>query len=1171
MSEQRLGDLFSCPYCGASCAATQEGDLLNATCILDGRRYVLTVLSPAEAKPAASHDPLVGQTLGPCRIGEQLGFEGGLPLYQAVAVKSGRPCTVRVLAGEAAKDDKRRRAFLAAAAAAAAVDHPALAKGTRAVEFSGGLFCAQPPLAGRPIGAVVEGANRPGPRQVIEAGRVLAEALVALHEHKIIHRNIGPKTVYLLPNGAPRLRNFAFAIQAGETPADSAVVGQPGFLAPELLAGLHATERSDLYSFGALLYLALVGAPAFRGATALEVVRNQFAGAAPNRDALASVAAPELADLVLRLLAHKPQDRPASAREALDVLSRLLGLVPALELVEPPLAPGPAGELALVEPPPEAPAPSVSLAPLRPHSSAETPAAIARPGLPKATILPPGEKGEPEVEVRLALEDAPPRREATVVPMLELEPRPAAGPGRGQPAAARPGGTPRPAGAPATTARRDTRPPAVEPAGGGHDELLVEVTEQLGQAETPMPSGPLGAEPAPGRKRLAAGVAGLAALLVVLVGIFFYWRFGGEDKASRPAAPPPTSARGRGAPGKAPSEADRADAVRRAEYEALEALAKRNAKAPEETIKQCDIFLERHAGSEQATAARKLRDEALAALREKEADAAARALQAGLRERGTTHAGRLADIAAFLKKHHGTKAAAGIEKLRDQLIAEHEAAAERAAQVEKPKLDKHLAAEAFGPAMAILASLAEGYEGTRAGSAAASQLAELRARLAADLRARKEAAAQLVRQTAFTDALAQLDPPLHTWQAQDLKREAEALAAEIRERREAIVRGYGTALTDFDRLAAAWRFDEAEALAARAAAAAKDPVLAELLRGKAADAAAMLVALDRAVAGAKAEQAKAAKTGEKLWLQRASGARLKAVISEPSRTGLHAEMPGFKGPLSWAEIHPEQVVAFARGAPGELTAADLVGLGLIALQAGAPGDAFEQFTKAVELDPAALDVILAALRRHAAGFVYIPAGSFPAGPRREAVALEGYLLGRAEVTNAEFAFFAQATKAPLPPDWRPKRDDYPVASVKWTEADACARWLGMRLPTDLEWERAVRGTEGRLYPWGNTFDTAHANLGRPLAAKGPTTASALLLPARRHVSRRDDFPFYHLVGNVREWTSTPYLDARKVPTSYAVVGGAATDGEKEAAPYARAQRKPDALDPLTGFRLAWPR
>jgi formylglycine-generating enzyme required for sulfatase activity len=130
--------------------------------------------------------------------------------------------------------------------------------------------------------------------------------------------------------------------------------------------------------------------------------------------------------------------------------------------------------------------------------------------------------------------------------------------------------------------------------------------------------------------------------------------------------------------------------------------------------------------------------------------------------------------------------------------------------------------------------------------------------------------------------------------------------------------------------------------------------------------------------------------------------------------------------------------------------------------------------------------------------VLVPAGEFlmgsPAGtdglpdeqPQR-LVFLDAFFIDRYEVTNAEYAAFVQATAHRIPEnsnpaatlwvDRRPLPDieDHPVVNVSWTDAVAYCRWRGKRLPTEAEWEKAARGTDGRRYPWGDDWEITNAN------------------------------------------------------------------------------------------------
>jgi formylglycine-generating enzyme required for sulfatase activity len=120
--------------------------------------------------------------------------------------------------------------------------------------------------------------------------------------------------------------------------------------------------------------------------------------------------------------------------------------------------------------------------------------------------------------------------------------------------------------------------------------------------------------------------------------------------------------------------------------------------------------------------------------------------------------------------------------------------------------------------------------------------------------------------------------------------------------------------------------------------------------------------------------------------------------------------------------------------------------------------------------------------------VLIPAGSFlmgtdtrlpDEGPQHR-VTLPPYYIDVYEVTNLQYKKFNDATNGRSPAHWRnrtfPKgKADHPVVFVTWDNANEYCRWAGKRLPTDQEWEKAARGTDGRMFPWGDEFSTLKAN------------------------------------------------------------------------------------------------
>lgn len=164
------------------------------------------------------------------------------------------------------------------------------------------------------------------------------------------------------------------------------------------------------------------------------------------------------------------------------------------------------------------------------------------------------------------------------------------------------------------------------------------------------------------------------------------------------------------------------------------------------------------------------------------------------------------------------------------------------------------------------------------------------------------------------------------------------------------------------------------------------------------------------------------------------------------------------------------------------------------------------------------------VRAGAAGeMVLIPAGPFRMGKSRRLVHLDAVYIDRTPVTNREFATFVEVT------GYRPTDEDsarfvphllggklskrlenHPVVYVSWLDARAYAAWAGKRLPSEAEWEKAARGTDGRKYPWGRTQPSPHyANYGNMHGGTVPTGS---------YPDGASPYGVLDLAGNVWEWS-----------------------------------------------------
>lgn len=165
--------------------------------------------------------------------------------------------------------------------------------------------------------------------------------------------------------------------------------------------------------------------------------------------------------------------------------------------------------------------------------------------------------------------------------------------------------------------------------------------------------------------------------------------------------------------------------------------------------------------------------------------------------------------------------------------------------------------------------------------------------------------------------------------------------------------------------------------------------------------------------------------------------------------------------------------------------------------------------------------------------IHIPAGPFvrgtdyrlpDEGPRHEVV-LDEFLIDKFEVTNLQYKRFMDDTGQRSPSHFRNRtfpagKADHPVTFVSWHEADAYCAWAGKRLPDDREWEKAARGKDGRVFPWGSEFSIDKANTPVRWAAmylQGDTT------PVGAFEGGKSPFGLYDMTGNVWEWTSSWYL------------------------------------------------
>jgi len=149
------------------------------------------------------------------------------------------------------------------------------------------------------------------------------------------------------------------------------------------------------------------------------------------------------------------------------------------------------------------------------------------------------------------------------------------------------------------------------------------------------------------------------------------------------------------------------------------------------------------------------------------------------------------------------------------------------------------------------------------------------------------------------------------------------------------------------------------------------------------------------------------------------------------------------------------------------------------------------------------------------------------------VYLEAYSIDKYPVTNAEYGEFVAATNHSPPQHWDgdiypEPLANHPVVYVSWHDAQAYAQWAKKRLPAEAEWEKVARGVDGRIYPWGNEFDSSKCSLSMMKRSFFDQRMGSLLpivstAPVGQNPSGASPYGVLDMAGNVWEWTNDWYL------------------------------------------------
>jgi hypothetical protein len=295
-----------CPYCGV---------LLDATETRPPATETATAPPESEAvRVAVEPGPLDGARFAPgrlfaarFRIVSLLGRGAMGEVYRAEDLKLGQPVALKLLSARAARGVGSLARFVSEVRLARDIQHPNVCRVFDIGEADGWHYLSMEYVDGETLASVRQRIGRLPPEKALDVARQLCAGVGAAHAHGVLHRDLKPSNIMLDGRGRVRIMDFGLAMRAGDQVEE--IAGTPAYMAPEQLTGAVATERTDLFALGLVLYEVFTGARVFQ--------TNTLAGRAgaqlnPRALSFPSEVDAATAAIVRACLSVEPEARPAT-------------------------------------------------------------------------------------------------------------------------------------------------------------------------------------------------------------------------------------------------------------------------------------------------------------------------------------------------------------------------------------------------------------------------------------------------------------------------------------------------------------------------------------------------------------------------------------------------------------------------------------------------------------------------------------------------------------------------------------------------------------------------------------------------------------------------------------------------------------------------------------------
>lgn len=266
---------------------------------------------------------------------EELGHGGMGRVYKAYDTMLDRTVVLKLLAPELMSEEESRKRFLREARLASALDHPNICTTFEIAEVENQYFIAMQYVPGKTLKRVI-GSKPLSLDSVFSIGLQVGDALAAAHAKGIVHRDIKSSNIIITPRGQAKALDFGLAklltkkgrVEAAEAKADEltrlgAPLGTPSYMSPEQARGERADHRSDIFSFGVVLYEMATGNLPFKGQSNVDVMHAVVHDAHKPAIEVNNKLPPDLSAIIDNAMAKKPAGRYQSLQAMLEDLQRL--------------------------------------------------------------------------------------------------------------------------------------------------------------------------------------------------------------------------------------------------------------------------------------------------------------------------------------------------------------------------------------------------------------------------------------------------------------------------------------------------------------------------------------------------------------------------------------------------------------------------------------------------------------------------------------------------------------------------------------------------------------------------------------------------------------------------------------------------------------------------------